>query len=421
MTTSVLIIVTVALLAFALAATSDAQTGWSPREEVIERFENHPQLASLYREQDVPTYELPDALVGVDGRSIDTAEAWRANRPALLELLREQMFGRRPGQPESLTFHTARRIDDALDGKATFRSIEVRSEHQGREHRFELVILTPNARGDGPVPAFVLIDFPRRGRDMTGPDERGRWAPDVIVERGYAAAVIHGEDLAPDDAERFTEGVIRLFEGDAAAGQRAPDAWMTIAAWSWGASRAMDFFEQDEAIDASRVAVVGHSRKGKTSLWAGAEDERFDVVISNDSGCGGAALSRRAYGETVKAINDRFPHWFTEHFKAYNERENELPFDQHQLIALSAPRAVYVASADEDLWADPRGEYLALAHASRVWGLWGHDALDPEAMPGLDAPVTTGVLGYHIRSGGHALTRYDWQRYLDFAAARWGR
>ena len=419
MTTTLLLALTLASFALTLAATN-AHADWSPDPAVIERFNANPAIAAQYHEDKVPAYDLPDPLTAVDGQPITTPDAWRANRHALLEQFREQMFGRRPGQPESLTFHTNRTIDDALDGKATFRSIDVRSVHQGREHSFELVILTPNDVA-GPVPAFLLVDFPRRGRDMTGPDDRGRWAPDAIIERGYAAAVIHGEDLAPDDADTFTHGVIRLFEGDAAADQRPADAWMTLAAWSWGASRAMDYFEQDAAIDAAHVAVVGHSRKGKTSLWTGAEDERFSIVVSNNSGCGGAALSRRAFGETVKSINDRFPHWFTEHFKAYNERENDLPFDQHQLIALTAPRPVYVASADEDLWADPRGEYLALAHASTVWSLWGHDRLDPDAMPGLDQPIIHGPLAYHIRTGGHGLTRYDWQQYLDFAHKHWQR
>lgn len=375
---------------------------------------------------DVPDYELPDVMQTAEGSRVTSREQWRSERRGeVLEMFREHVYGRRPGDPDALAFEMIEEDGEAMEGRATLRRVMIHSRVSDRsddavrptvrEHAFELIVFVPN-EAEGPAPLFLLMN--NRGAentDATRERKSGFWPAEEVIDRGYGIAALQVRDLAPDSAEGYTEGVIGLFEGDVEPDQRPDDAWMALAAWGWGASRAMDYFEADEGIDASQIGLVGHSRGGKAALWAGAEDERFAMVVSNNSGCGGAALSRRRVGERLSQINGNFPHWFAENFSAYNGREHELPVDQHMLVALIAPRAVYIASADEDLWADPRGEFKSLTHASPVYALWGEEAIDPERMPSLDEPLHVGRRGYHIRSGGHNLTPYDWHRFMDLA------
>lgn len=368
--------------------------------------------AANYDESKVPPYTLPDVLTTLDGRKITTEKEWREiRRPEVLELFKTHVYGRSPGRPENMTFKVVSEKPDALDGKADGKQIDITIVKNDKSLTIRVNLFIP--KQSRPAPAFLLIcNRPPTNIDFTRETKSPFWPAEQIVARGYAAVAFHNADVDPDKDDGFKDGIHGLIDGDS---QRAPDAWGTLAAWAWGASRVLDYLETEPGVDAKRVAVIGHSRGGKTALWAGAQDERFAIAISNESGCGGASLSRRWYGETVAVINQSFPHWFCTNFKKYGGKENELPIDQHMLLALMAPRAVYVASAEGDRWADPKGEYLSLFHAGPVFELFGAKGLATDQPPALETPVYGDRVGYHIRPGKHDLTEYDWQRYMDFA------
>jgi len=364
-----------------------------------------------YDEPNVVSYPLPDVLAVPNGAKVKNAKEWRnRQRGRILGLFETEVYGRRIGSPDSVRFQLTRTDPGAMDGKATFKQVTVTIAKGEKTLQFPLVMFLPNAPRK-PVPLFLLAN--NRGpenTDVTRAVKSEFWPAEQVIARGYGIAAFQVGDIDPDKHDGFKDGIHGLLE----TGERRDDAWATIAAWGWGASWAMDYFQTDPDIDRYRVALVGHSRGGKTALWAGARDERFAIVGSNCSGCAGAALSKRIFGETIEAINRAFPHWFCRNFTKYNNREEQLPFDQHMLLALIAPRALYVVSAEEDTWADPKGEYLSLYHAGPVYRLFDLPSV-PEQMPPLDSPVIAGRVGYHIRTGKHNLTLYDWMRYVDFA------
>lgn len=393
----------------------------------------------IFEESDVPSYTLPELLRMEDGRVVDSAALWAERRTELLAIFAEQVYGKAPTERPPLRFVLTEDADDALNGTATRKQVTIYFSDDDAGPQMALLLYLPK-NGAQPAPLFLGLNFggnqtvhldpaihmtqswtrdmPERGfinnraTEATRGIAASRWPVEQILARGYGVATIFCGDIDPDFDDGFENGVHALFSDSGP--DRPADAWGTLAAWAWGLSRALDYLESDDDVDHTRISLLGHSRLGKGAIWAGAQDERFALVISNDSGCGGAALSRRCFGETVGAINERFPHWFCGNFKQYNENETALPIDQHQLLALVAPRPLYVASAVEDRWADPLGEFLAAYHASPVYELLGLQGLPATEHPPVNTPVM-GRIGYHIRSGGHDVTPYDWEQFMDFA------
>jgi hypothetical protein len=272
-------------------------------------------------------------------------------------------------------------------------------------------LFTPN-KHKGPSSVFLLID--NRSKDNIDPSRKIKsdfWPAEMVIEHGYAIAAFAVSDAAPDNNDNYKNGVLQLYPDQLTA----DNGMKAIGAWTWAASRVMDYFKTDKDIDFNKVSVVGHSRGGKAALWAGAQDQRFAMVFANCSGNTGAALSRHKGGETIKQINTAFPYWFNNNYKKYNDNENALPIDQHMLIALIAPRPVYTTNATKDQWADPIGSYLAIQNAEPVYALYGKKSLlTPEAPP-VNNAITNSMIGYHIREGVHDLTAFDWENFIRFA------
>lgn len=364
-----------------------------------------------YDEAKVPAYELPDPLQFDDGREVRNARQWeKKRRPQVLEVFAQEMYGHMPARPEGLHFSTI--SEETVYAGLGLRKVVRIYLDADQTHWFDVLIHLPKDAA-GPVPMFVGLNF--KGNDATL-DERAdfRWPYELVLKAGMGVATAWRDSIEPDGKDSKlaeAEGVCR--DGGVRSWYNKDGDWGAISAWAWGLSRIVDYLETDEAYDTDRLAVIGHSRLGKTALWAGANDLRFDMVISNDSGCCGAAISRRKFGETFAVIDTSFPHWFTREFDKYKGREEIFPADQHWLIALAAPRPVYVASATEDLWADPKGEWLAAKAAEPVYALFGMQGLD-DGMPAPDVSDGDGRIGYHIRSGKHNILAFDWQQYISF-------
>ena len=395
---------------FCLPLSAQTVKGWQPSKETVERLsKSRPEFN--YYEEKVPSYILPAVLTSDNGKIINTKNDWmKIRRPELLELFRTNIYGRVPSTPYKMDFKLINEDAKALNGTAKLKQVDITITSGEKSLVIHLILFVPNNVAK-PVPAFLLINLGSKNIDPMRLEKGESWPAEEIVARGYAAAVFNNADVDPDNFDEFRNGIHGVLDKNT----RPDDAWGTLAAWAWGASRCMDYLVSDKDIAKDKVAVIGHSRGGKTALWTGAEDERFALVVGNESGAGGAALARRRFGETVARLNTAFPHWFCANYRKYSDKENTLPVDTHELLALIAPRALYIDAASDDLWGDPKGCYLALRNSLPVFRLFGIKSELPEAVPQLNKQVISGKVAFHIRDGEHNLKLQDWNLIMDFA------
>lgn len=413
-----------------------------------------------YDEAKVRPYRLPDPLAGPDGATIRSANAWvNRRRPQILNDFRDLMYGHTPDLPIELRSEVVAVHEDAVDGLATRKIVRLRFFDDPAAPHIDLMVYIPNDANE-PAPAFLGMSFYGNASVESDPriplptgwmrqhpssavienrateELRGiaseRWPLKLIMQHGYALATFYYGDVEPDHLDGWRDGIrgyalerwghlVRWGDlsrsGDLKRSgntELANDAWGALGAWAWGLSRSLDYLETVTDVDGKRIAVFGHSRLGKAALWAAVQDERFALAISNNSGEGGASLARRNFGENI-AYSIAHASWrYSKRFPEYIGRADELPFDQHMLLALIAPRPLYVSSASEDLLADPKGEFLSALHASPVYQLFGLRGIPRSDWPAPNTPVGDHI-GYHVRSGGHDITRYDWKQFLDFA------
>lgn len=369
------------------------------------------QILANYDEDKVPALILSDPFVSEKGRLIQSITDWeKIRRSEIVRLFQDEVYGQIPSDFEAISFEKVNETANPYPEIADLEEVNITVKRNGKSHTMRINFFLPKD-GKGPFPVILLINYLPKYADGTLVDE-AFWPVQELIRRGFATASFHAETVAPDIAETFQDGVISTLYPEQ-IGQA--NGMKALGAWGWGAMRAMDYFEKHSKLDSKISVLVGHSRTGKAALWASANDPRWAFTYANESGCGGAALSKRKFGETVGAINRRFPHWFADNFNQYNEKEEDLPIDQHLLPGLIAPRSVYYSSAKGDQWADPKGEYLGLQLGSRVAAeIYGKKAAFDQGFEDLEGPVHLESVGYHIREGKHDLTWEDWSLFLEF-------
>ncbi|MDX9881562.1 MAG: hypothetical protein RBS73_05810 [Prolixibacteraceae bacterium] len=391
-----------------------------------------------YDESKVGAYILPDPLITPDNVKITNSKQWKKQREYWINLFSENMYGHTPGKKVNLRAEVIETKSDALNNIAIRRRANIYFKNYPNLPPIELILYVPKS-ATRPVPVFLSLNFVgnhgvttetdipisdkwmQNGFDKSGKgiinwkaneNSRGlqtrRWPLETILLRGYGVATAYYGDIEPDHPEGWRSG-IRSVLGDTLKDNN----WGAIGAWAWGMSRIMDYLITDKLVDKNKIIALGHSRLGKTALWAGAQDNRFAMTISNCSGEGGAAITRRNFGENQSDIT-KFPYWYNKNYFRFRDRVKDLPFDQHILLSLIAPKYLYVGSASKDLWADPHGEFLGAVAAGKVYELYGKIGLGTDIWPSVNMPIGE-TIGYHLRDGIHDILIYDWERYMDFA------
>jgi hypothetical protein len=410
------------LIGISLCCAAHAQTEKAPPAVVA-------GIPVNYDEALVGSYALPDPLTLANGKPVRDVQTWmEKRRPEIVRLFEENQYGRSPGRPAGMVFEAFEKGAPAFDGKGIRKQITVYFSADKAGPKMDLLVYLP-ARAQGPVPFLLNISFSANSNTVDDPGVRAGevWGPDKkripadqgrkfgkidvarLLDAGFGFGNVYYGDIDPDFQGGLPYGVRALYP------KPGPDEWGTIAAWAWGLSRAMDYLETDKGVDAKRVAISGVSRLGKTVMWAGAHDPRFALVIASCSGEGGAALSRRNYGETIAHLTapSRYPYQFCANYGKFAEHVDRFPVDANMLVALMAPRPVLLQTGDKDFWSDPKGEFLAAVAAGPVYSLFGKQGLGTDQMP----PAGTGIfhtIGYFEHIGGHGTIPSDWDQYLKF-------
>ena len=390
-------------------ATSNSKPWRDANGNTLRRAEKTGHVTN-YDESKVGRYQLPDPLILSDGKPVRDAATWRTlRRPEIIHLYETEIYGRVPPSAPKVQWRVVETNTQAQGGKALLKRV-VGSFTVAAAPGIRLDIFTP-AAAKSPVPIILLLNFRSNDPSQTGTASSDPPVAADILAHGWGYATVGYQDIQPDRADALSSGVIGVASGGR---PRAPDEWGAISAWAWGVSRVIDYLETDKSVDAKHIAVFGHSRLGKTVLWASALDERIAVVYSSCAGEMGSALARRDYGETVDDMAQNFPYQFAENFQKWVGRWNDMPVDAHMLIALSAPRPVFITGGTQDQWADPRGEFLAEVAAGPVYRLLDKKDLGTDQFPPVDTALTSGDLGWYYHTGPHAATAEDWRVFLDF-------